>query len=133
MTGLPPLYFRRRGDGAQVFRVHRNARDRRVEMEPLARLRPGTGDIHPQGGRVVSPGEEAAIRDWMRAEARPETVGGADDVARTVALLGCTAHWAQAVASDDEIDALADELLLAMQDLRGVLVRRKAAQIERKG
>ena len=131
MTGLPPFYFRRRTGGAQVFRVTEDARSRRVEMEPLAVVKLDSGEIRAQGDRVLSESDSAAIRDWMAAEA--DGVDGPDDVARTVALIGRTAHWAQARADDDDLEAVAESLLLAMHDLRSVLVRRKAAKLDPKG
>lgn len=133
MTGLPPLYFRRRPGGAQVFRVTEDARSRRVEMEPLAVVKAGSGEIRAQGDRVPSEAEIAAIRDWMAGGTEGDGVDGADDVGRTVALIGRTAHWAQARAGDDELEAVSDSLLLAMHDLRAVLVRRKAARLDPKG
>ncbi|MGR3495360.1 hypothetical protein [Citreimonas sp.] len=131
MSDLPPFYFRRRPGGAQVFRVTEDARARRVAMEPLAFVKDG-GEVRAQGDRVLDAADLAAIGDWL---ARPAdgAVEGPDDVARTLALIGRTAHWAQARAGDDELDAVTDELLLAMQDLRAVLVRRKAARLEPKG
>lgn len=131
MSDLPPFYFRRRPGGAQVFRVTEDARSRRVEMEPLAVVRTGSGEIRAQGGRTLAEADIAAIRDWLAAEV--DAVDGADDVLRTVALIGRTAHWAQARADDDELEAVSDSLLLAMHDLRAVLVRRKAARLDRKG
>ncbi|SDY49610.1 hypothetical protein [Citreimonas salinaria] len=130
MTGLPPFYFRRRPGGAQVFRVTEDPRSRRVEMEPLAVVKTGSGEIRAQGGRVLSDADLDAIRDWMAAEA--DAVDGPDDVARTVALIGRTAHWAQARADDADLEAVSDALLLAMHDLRAVLVRRKAARLDSK-
>jgi hypothetical protein len=44
-----------------------------------------------------------------------------------------TAHWAQAKATDDDLDRVTDDLLMAMHDLRTVLVRRMAARMDDRG
>ena len=43
-----------------------------------------------------------------------------------------TAQWAQSRASDDQLDAVTDALLLAMHDLRSVLVRKRADRLLKK-
>ena len=45
--------------------------------------------------------------------------------------LNLTTHWAQSRATDDQLEDVTDALLLAMHDLRSVLVRKKAERIGR--
>ena len=52
-----------------------------------------------------------------------------DDILRTVDHLNLTTHWAQSRASEDDLERITDTLLLAMHDLRGVLVRKKAERL----
>jgi hypothetical protein len=43
--------------------------------------------------------------------------------------MNLTAHWAQSRATDEQLEQVTDPLLLAMHDLRSVLVRRKADRL----
>ena len=43
--------------------------------------------------------------------------------------MNLTTQWAQSKASDAELEAITDRLLLAMHDLRTVLVRKKADRL----
>ena len=45
--------------------------------------------------------------------------------------MNLTAQWAQSKASDAQLDAVTDSLLLAMHDLRSTLVRKKADRLLR--
>ena len=40
-----------------------------------------------------------------------------------------TTQWAQSKASDDALEAVTDPLLMAMHDLRSVLIRKKADRL----
>jgi len=124
--GLPELYFRVRDGGAAVFRIDAENRDRRLILEPVASVNLGNGRIRPQGGRELSPGETEAIETWIAARREELEARRLDDIFRAVDHLNQTAHWAQAEASADEVAEVADALLLAMHDLRMVLIRRKA-------
>lgn len=128
---LPEFFFRVRDGGAAVFRVDAENRQRRLEMEQIAVVNLGNGRIRPQGGRVLSAAETAAIEAWMAARREELAARRIDDIFRAVDHLNLTAHWAQTEASRDEIETVADALLLAMHDLRMVLVRRKAEGLER--
>jgi hypothetical protein len=52
-----------------------------------------------------------------------------DDIHRAVDHLNLTAHWVQSKATDEQLDEVSDALLMAMHDLRSVLVRKKADQL----
>ena len=43
--------------------------------------------------------------------------------------LNLTTHWAQSRATDEQLEEVTDALLLAMHDLRSVLVRKKADRL----
>ena len=126
---LPDLYFRVRENGAVVYRVDSENRQRRIEMEQIATVNTRNGDIKPHGDRKLSPEDMAGIRDWL--ERRQALLAGreVDDILRTVDHLNLTAQWVQHRATGDQLDAVTDALLLAMHDLRGVLVRRKAERL----
>jgi hypothetical protein len=52
-----------------------------------------------------------------------------DDIHRAVDHLNLTTQWAQSKATNAELEAVTDALLLAMHDLRTVLVRKKADRV----
>ena len=128
-TELPPYYFRVRENGAFVFRVDTENRQRRIEMDQIAVVNIRNGEIKPQGERKLSDDDIAAIKNWM-AE-RLELLGyrDIDDIHRAVDYLNTTTHWSQARATDEQLEAVTDALLLAMHDLRTVLVRKKADRL----
>jgi len=122
---LPDYYFRVRDNGALVFRVDTQNRQNRLELEQIAALNIRNGEIKPQGERSLSPDDLTAIRDWMAARAALLARRDIDDIHRAVDTLNITAQWAQSKASDAQLDLVTDALLLAMHDLRAVLVRKK--------
>jgi hypothetical protein len=126
---LPRHYFRLRDPGALVFRVDDANPQGRLELEPIAVVNLRSGEVKPQGGQVLAAGDEAAIAAWVQAR-RAELAGReAQDIHRTVERINHAAHWVQTRASEAEIDAVSQDLLLAMHDLRLVLVRRRAARV----
>lgn len=133
MTDLPDHFFRVRDNGAVVFRVDPENRQRRVEMEQIAVVNLRNGEIRPHGERTLSDADLAAIRNWMSARSALLARREIDDILRTIDHLNQTAHWAQAKATDDQLAQVSDQLLLAMHDLRSVLVRRKADRLARGG
>lgn len=129
MSDLPPYYFRVREQGALVFRVDAENRARRLELEPLALVNLRSGEVKPQGERVLSPEDMAAIESWMAERRKVLAARDLDDILRAVDHLNLTAQWAQSRATDDQLEAVTDALLLAMHDLRGVLARKKADRL----
>ena len=128
--GLPDYYFRVRENGALVVRVDTENRDRRLELEPIAVVNVKRGEWKAQGDRVLSRADEAAIREWTKARQATLAKRTLDDIRRTVDHLNLTAGWAQSQASAGDLEAITDDLLLAMHDLRSVLVRRKAERMK---
>ena len=128
---LPPYYFRVRDNGAFVFRVTTEDRQRRIAMDQIAVINIRNGDVKPHGDRVLEPEDLAAIRDWMEARREVLSARELDDIFRTVDHLNTTAQWVQTRATEDELEAITDPLLLAMHDLRSVLVRKRAERLMR--
>jgi hypothetical protein len=87
------------------------------------------GEIRPHGDRRLSPEDLERIRSWMEERADLLARREVDDILRTVDHLNLTAQWAQSRATDAQIDAVTDALLMAMHDLRSVLVRKKADRL----
>ena len=123
---LPDYYFRVRENGAFVFRVDTQNRHRRIEMDQIAVVNIRNGEIKPQGERTLSETDLDAIQHWMAERADLLARRDLDDIHRTVDHLNLTAHWANSRATDAQLEDITDRLLMAMHDLRTVLVRKKA-------
>lgn len=126
---LPDYYFRIRENGAAVFRVDTENRQRRIEMEQIALVNVRNGEIKPHGDRALSEADLAAIRDWLGKRVALLAARDIDDILRAVDNMNLTTQWAQAKATDAQLAEVTDTLLLAMHDLRSVLVRRKAERV----
>jgi len=130
MSGdLPDYYFRVRENGAFAYRVDTQNRQRRIDMDQIAVINIRNGQIKPHGDRDLSEEDMAAIQKWMDDRAELLAWRDIDDIHRAVDYLNTTAHWAQSKASDEQLEAVTDALLLAMHDLRTVLVRKKADRL----
>lgn len=126
---LPDFYFRIRENGAVVFKVDTENRQRRIEMEQIAVINVRNGEIKPQGDRPLSPEEQIAVQNWLEARVALLARRDIDDIHRAVDYMNLTTHWAQTKADDAQLDDVTDALLLAMHDLRTVLVRKKAERL----
>ncbi len=126
---LPDYYFRIRENGAAVFRVDTENRQRRIEMDQIAVVNVRNGDIKPQGDRVLSAEDIAVITDWLEQRVALLAQRDIDDIHRAVDYLNLTTQWVQSKASDSQLEDVTDTLLLAMHDLRSVLVRKKADRL----
>ena len=126
---LPDYYFRVRENGAFVFRLDTENRQRRIEMDQIATLNMRNGEIKPQGDRTLSAKDIDAIKEWMAERAQTIAHREIDDIFRAIDYLNTTAHWVQTCATDEQLEAVTDQLLLAMHDLRTTLVRKKADRL----
>lgn len=136
MSGdLPEYYFRVRENGAFVFRVDTENRQRRIEMDQIAVVNIRNGQIKPHGERELDDRDLEVIREWMAERQEVLAHRDIEDIHRTVDFLNHTAHWAQSKATDDQLEQVTDALLLAMHDLRTVLARKKGERMmkERQG
>ncbi|MEX0350234.1 MAG: hypothetical protein AB3N15_12495 [Paracoccaceae bacterium] len=130
---LPDYYFRVRENGAVVFRVDTENRQRRIEMDQIAVVNIRNGEIKPHGQRELSDEDLQEIRGWMAARSELLANRDIDDIHRAVDHLNLTTQWAQSKASAAQLEEVTDTLLLAMHDLRSVLVRKKADRLMGKG
>ena len=128
---LPPDYFRVRENGASVFRVDTENRRRRIEMHEIAMVNIRDGNIKAHGAHELTADETTTITQWMEARRALLKRRDLDDIHRTIDHLNETAHWAQSRAEDEDLEDFTDRLLLAMHDLRSVLVRKKAERVNR--
>lgn len=128
-TELPEYYFRVRDNGAFVFRVDTENRQRRIEMDQIAVVNIRNGEIKPQGQRELSERDLEEIQTWMAERTALLAQRDIDDIHRAVDYLNTTTHWVQSRATGEQLDEVTDRLLLAMHDLRTVLVRKKADRL----
>ena len=126
---LPEYYFRVRENGAAVFRVDTENRMRRIEMDQIAVINIRNGEIRPHGQRELSDADLAEIKDWMARRNEVLARRDIDDIHRTIDHLNLTTQWAQSKATPEQLEAVTDDLLMAMHDLRTVLVRKKADRL----
>lgn len=126
---LPDYYFRIRENGAVVFRVVTENRQRRIELVEIATVNVKNGTVKPHGEVELSPVDLAQIKAWLVQRTALLAERDIDDILRAVDYLNITTQWAQTKASDDQLERVTDDLLLAMHDLRSVLVRRKSDRL----
>ena len=126
---LPNYYFRVRENGAAAFRVDTENRQRRIEMDQIAMVNMRNGEIKPHGDRSLTEDDLTAIKGWMKERADILAHRDIDDIMRTVDHLNLTTQWVQSKATNAQLDAITDSLLLAMHDLRSTLVRKKADRL----
>ena len=126
---LPEYYFRVRDNGAVVFRIDTENRQRRIDMEEIATVNINNGKVKPHGDEALSAEEDAVIAAWVAERRAVLAARDVDDILRAVDHLNLTTQWAQSKATDDALEQVTDSLLMAMHDLRTVLVRKKADRL----
>ncbi len=126
---LPEYYFRIRENGAVVFRVDTENRQRRIELDEIATVNVKNGTVKPHGEVALSKADLAAIGAWRDARVAQLAARDVDDILRTIDHLNLTTQWAQSRATDLQLEAVTDALLLAMHDLRSTLVRKKSDRL----
>lgn len=126
---LPEYYFRVRENGAAVFRIDTENRQRRIDMDQIAVLNIKNGDVKPHGERTLSEADLAEISRWMEERRTLLARRDIDDIHRAVDYLNITTQWVQSKASDEQLEDVTDALLFAMHDLRTVLVRKKSDRL----
>ena len=114
-------YFRPRPGGAALLKISYDPRLKRSRLHRIAGV-DASGQVRVVEGYTLSDAEQALIAQYLA-----QGNGLSGRAAQAVAEIGHIAHWAQFRASAEELEGATEELLLAMQDLREVLVR-KAAQ-----
>lgn len=126
---LPKYYFRVRENGAAVFTIDTENRQRRIEMSQIAVINIKNGEVKPHGDRSLTEEDIAEIERWMAERSALLVRRDIDDIHRAVDYLNITTQWVQSKADDDQLENVTDALLLAMHDLRSLLVRKKADRL----
>lgn len=126
---LPDYYFRIRENGAVVFRVDTENRQRRIELVEIATVNVKNGNIKPHNSATLTEADLAEIRTWLAKRTELLAARDVDDILRAVDYLNLTTQWVQSRATEAQLDQVTDDLLLAMHDLRTTLVRRKSERL----
>ncbi len=126
---LPDYYFRIRENGAAVFRVDTENRQRRIELDQIALVNVNKGEVKPHGDTQLTDEDIAAIQDWLDKRVLLLAQRDIEDIHRAVDYMNVTTQWVQSKASEAQLEDITDALLLAMHDLRTVLVRKKAERM----
>lgn len=129
---LPDYYFRIRENGAAVFSVDTQNRQRRIEMDQIAIVNVNKGEVKPHGDTDLTDEDIEAIQGWLDKRVRLLAQRDIDDIHRAVDYMNVTTQWVQSKASEEQLEDVTDALLLAMHDLRTVLVRKKADRMLKK-
>jgi len=110
---LPEYYFRTRENGAAVFRIDTENRQRRIEMDQIAIVNVRNGEVKPHGDRVLSEADIAAIQQWLNDRVALLAHREVDDILRTIDHLNLTTQWVQSKATQEQLDQIteADKLL----------------------
>ena len=132
MIEIPSYFFRTRENGAVVFRVDTENRHQRIEMVQIATLNVKNGEVKPHGDQTLTDSDRREIDRWMEERRDLLRHRQTDDILRTVDHLNLTAQWALSKASNEDLDKVTDALLMAMHDLRSVLIHKKANQSNNK-
>lgn len=133
ISALPELYFRLRDNGATVFRMVDDARNGRIDMIQIATVNLRSGEFKASGDKALSASDTDAIEAWVADRRESMPWRRLDRVMQTIDDINQTAHWAQAEASDEDLEGVTDALFLAMHDLRHVLVRKAAKRTSKSG
>lgn len=127
------LYFRIKDNGATVFRINDDARQRRLDLQPVAEANVRNGDIKLRKDVELTDAERAEITAWL--DTRRETLRAREiEQARlTIEHLNATANWISSKPDEAAADEMSEDLLMAMHDLRAAIVRFKSRMLDQKG
>ena len=128
---METLFFRTRDNGAMVFRIDTENRQRRLEMQQIATINLRSGEIKPHNAQtVIAAAERNEIEKWIVGRRRELNARDMQDVDRLIDQLNWAAQWVQSRATKDQIEEQADPLMMAMHDLRSQIVRKRAGQLD---
>ncbi len=117
------LYYRIRKQGALVFRMEVSNRQRRIELNQIAAIT-GKDEIRPHKRRPPTEAEVAEIQDWWETHKARREADGLDDVETFMEELNKFTNWVDKEAPNAMVSEQSDPLLMALLDLRQVIVRR---------
>ncbi|OUS08306.1 hypothetical protein A9Q96_02275 [Rhodobacterales bacterium 52_120_T64] len=126
MFDRPTLYFRRKSNGAAIYRVATGAHAR-LDMIQIGILK-HNGEVKPSGKQEPTEVELVEIAAWYDARKADQKTRDTARVDQLVGDMNAVAQWVQTNANDSQITQSAQPILMAMHDLRTTLVRRLSDQ-----
>ena len=120
------LYFRIKDNGATVFRLTEDETRRRLDLTPIAEANVRSGAVRPRPGAELTGEENARIAEWMAARAETLARRETEDMARGLEAIHAAAAWYAGKPDEAAAEALSEEFLIALHDLRAAIVRFKA-------
>lgn len=124
------FYFRAREQNANIYRISADNRKSRDLYDHIGTITYQSGKIKLQDDASISPDEEKEIMEWVtRHKARMNKIQKSK-IEELIVDINHAAHWVQTNASDNDIHRVFEDLVLALQDLRQVSVRRYAKALE---
>lgn len=129
MENKHEYYFRISLDGATVFILNRETRHKRIELQEIATIFMPQAKVTPISGRSLSSEEERAIENWISERKKYLYEQDTATAKRVVEDINKLTHWARYQATPEQLNPVNDDLLLAIYDLRSVLVKKMAEQL----
>ena len=101
-----------------------------MEMTKIAVVNMHKDEVRPDGNQELTEAERTAIQNWMDQRKHTLAQRRIDDIYRTIDHMNHLTQWAaRSEATDTELEAVTSSLLLAMHDLRTVLIRKGSQRI----
>lgn len=126
------LYFRIKDNGATVFRINDEVRQRRLDLQPVAEANVRNGDIKLRKDVTLTDAERAEVKNWLDARRIELTRREIEQARLTIEHLNATANWISGKPDEDAAEEVSEDLLMAMHDLRAAIVRFKSRMLDRK-
>jgi len=126
------LFFRIKDNGATVFRINDEARQRRLDLQPIAEANVRNGDIKLRKEATLTDAERSEITAWLDARRAELATREIDQARLTIEHLNTTANWISSKPDEAAAEEMSDELLMAMHDLRAAIVRFKSKMLDKK-
>lgn len=123
VTRSMTLYYRHRTNGVTVFRMEVSNRQRRIELNQVASISK-RGEIVPHRRFIPTEAELAEMAEWYAVWTARSDAEELDETEHFMVQLNQFTDWLHRRAEDTEVDAHSDALLMALLDLRQVVVRR---------
>lgn len=127
------LYFRIKDNGATVFRINDEARTRRLDLQPIAEANVRNGDIKLRKDVELTNAERSDIVTWLNTRREALLSREVEQAQLTIEHLNATANWISSKPDEAAADAMSEDLLMAMYDLRAAIVRFKSKMLDQKG
>jgi len=123
---LPNHYFRIGVSEVIVHRIVTDERLNRLNMVRIATINMNLQFWNVDGGMVLDDADEAAINDWITKRRGMAGIIDEHNVRQIIEKMNSTADWFENMAGKEEVLSTSQPLLLAIYDLRSVIVKRKA-------